>query len=360
MIAVHPSRDVKFINTDVRRTKKLLVGVGCSFTQGTSSYDLELIADKPPIEVDYIYGYQGYDLATKQYIAKTYKDITLTGTDLNTHNHQFNNSYINILAQKYLKSEWTPINFGLEGSGNTGSINRLMMYPIDWNHADEIVVIYMPTGLARFDIVNDAYHNLWEIGCDHATMWPHSEEVINSLNSNKAMAKNQGAGNNAWNLMQLGYFKSIWSKKFEVKKAILEFQILKNWCSMHNAKLLVFPAFNPEYTRQLFAHNLKNHIERNLQTRDTIIDEETKFFDADLIEHLVSSVPWDRFVKIKKCSTFSELALLHEPTIENKHEYYRPEPKVPTPNLWLMGCGHPGKKAHDLLARELVPHIRAL
>ena len=71
---------------------------------------------------------------------------------------EYDNAFVNVLCNKYLQGSYTPINFGLRGCGNRATIKELYFYPeIDWHLIDEIIVIYCPSGVERFDFINDTY-----------------------------------------------------------------------------------------------------------------------------------------------------------------------------------------------------------
>jgi hypothetical protein len=296
------SNNIKDIKEDLARTNRAIVALGCSFVQG-AELGLENLT------------------AESQFEYKT------------------KNAFIHRLCEIYFSSSYTPINFGQEGSGNYAAISRLFLYDIPWKQLDEIVVIFMPTGMQRFDIIKD--ENSASVGREFKTLWPFVPYPA-KLPPGLEHLKN----------FTTGYQQTAYSEKFEVLNCILHFQILNSWINEHSAKLIVFPAFNKEYNREYFLKNLRTDLYRDertyLQKPNGV---NTHSFDYDF---LVNTVPWEKFVSINGSSNFFDLCFRNDPNYQEQYSMQEVLNKnLMHDNKWIKPRGHPSELGHDLLAREL-------
>lgn len=358
----HHTRDILKINESLKKTQKLIIALGCSYTHGKSAYSQALLDYKAPIYKDNTYGYHHYDIETKKDIANRFPRLELFDEYLCPEDMELDNAYVNVLCSKYLNNEYTAVNFGIEGCGNYATISRLFLYPIDYSLAKEIIVIYMPSGMSRFDIVSDSHEGHLEISwLDFNTIWPQSED---SLMHDPVMIKNLGRHDTPWNLVQTNFTKAVMSEKFNVKKSIIDFNILQNWVKLYSAKLIIFSAFEHVYNKIDFKRILETKITRNDKTKEFINEEHNKSTEfAEVIDYYINSIPWDNFFNPQNAKSFHEFSLLQEVAIDKNFDMNLPmqqlvDKRIGSPNLWVMPCGHPSAKAHDLLAKELLGVIK--
>ena len=133
---------VKEINRDLRVTKKAIIAIGDSFVQGQGAID------------DYIYQNHTwkFEQGTPAVIEMSSKDkkrliksnnsvtINLHTKELDFTMMEYDNAFVNVLCKKYFDGKYTPINLGIRGCGNRGTIKELYMYPnIDWDIIEEII-----------------------------------------------------------------------------------------------------------------------------------------------------------------------------------------------------------------------------
>lgn len=331
-------RQVVEINQDLKRTKKAVIALGCSFTQGQGAVDDELYDC-----YNWKYTKEGEpllpDVSKKERIAilNNYPDVTKSFSgDLDFTFLEYKNSYVNVLCKKYLHGEYTPINLGMRGCGNRGTIKELYLHPeILWNYAEEIIVIFSPSGLERFDFINDTCidHHRW------IAMWPHYESM-----------EKDTARRSLWE----GYSKCIWSEKNEIIEQICHVQELMSWCKNKNAKLIITPAFDRKYNKEYFRHMLSQEI-----TRDNTVHElKASFLNKHPDCNLVNLYPWDNFFYPDGHRTFADLALANDHGVDDKTDYYNQFLGKRSPHGWITPCAHPGQKAHDLFAKLLADHIK--
>jgi hypothetical protein len=296
------SNSITHINQDLKRTKKAIVAIGCSFVQGA---ELNISCPK--------------------------------GADENEYKNS--RTFVNKLCSKYFKNSYTPINFGQEAAGNFAAISRLFLYNIPWSSLDEIIVIFMPTGMQRLDIIKD--DNTCIVGQEFKTLYPLVSEPASHFTN-----------------FQLGYEKTCYSEKFEVLNAILNFQFLNSWVAVNKAKLLVFPAFTKEYNKDYFLKSLNSSITRNKKwevtsTTDNLITD----FDFDF---LVNQVPWDKFLTIDQSKTFFDLSFKNDSCYRSDLDILQViDNNILLNNQWIMPRGHPSERGHDLMARKLFEKINA-
>ena len=287
------SDNIADIKRDLKRTNRAVVAIGCSFVQGAE------LGNNPQEKNDF--------------------------------------SFINVLCKEFFKGEYTPINFGQEGAGNYAAISRLFLYDIPWRELDDLIVLFLPSGMQRFDIIKD--ENCLGIGHEFKTLWPFYAvpRVKNDEN---------------WVSVNHNFGKTCYSEKFEVLNAVLNFNILNSWVKSNSARLFIFPAFSREYNKEHFKKEISKDIYRN--NRTMLHDDPDKYSNHYDYDYLIDSIPWDRFITIKDSTNFFELCFKNDKNYDPKYSmqnvvdfrrFYN--------NDWIMPRGHPSAQGHRLLAEEL-------
>jgi hypothetical protein len=337
------------INQDIKRTKKAVVGLGCSFVEGHGAIDQWLwdtYHNPKPYEhkSGIPFDYNSWELEEKdiKIVTEKYPDIErrLAGSgSFKFINHENNNSFTSVLAKKYFNGEYAAINLGRRGNGNRATIKDLYYYPdVLWDEVEEFIVIFCPSGLERYDFIDDTAHtvnnhNRW------VTMWPTSHNAGPPIS-------------NLWE----AYRDSIWSDKFEVLEAIANIQELLTWCKWKKAKLVIVPAFMRYYNRNDFVKRVNQTIvkDSNLKfsrrTINNVLNKE--------VFQTVDMWPWDKMFYPDGYPTFADLCMAQEKSLDwkdgpNFYSYLG----YGTPDKWITPCGHPSTKGHDLLAKLLYQHI---
>ena len=335
----HYSRIVSKINNHLQTTKKLIISTGCSFVQGKAAWPLDFLSEYSPKYVSHFYNFDHLSNQQKIEAANKYKYVTYKDNNFITVNLEINNSFTSQLQKTYLP-QYTIANLGVEATGILASVFNLYITPINYSLADEIILFFCPTDLQRYDVINDVGSgwvknvNEYIIGNQYNTWWPN---VAISLASNK--------------LVQEGYGLNVHSKKFEILLAIHAFKLLIDWVKLHNAKLYIFPAFNKYYNKKYFLENINNIVERDKKTNEFIAENNKKLDVNDLVYNYI---PWDNFITIDGYNTFFDLAFGQEKNYDAKLEMQSIVGRNGgTENQYIMKCGHPGVKAHTLLAKKL-------
>ena len=326
------------INADLKRTKKAIIAIGCSFVQGQGAVDDDLYDDYKwdykegiPLNIQVNYKQRKRLLKSKPLLKPgVFSNIDFTMME-------YDNAFVSVLCKKYFNGEYTPINLGIRGCGNRGSIKELYMYPeINWDIIQEIIVLYVPSGLERFDFVNDESIDHFNWKC----MWPHYKDM------------EKGPRRTLWE----GYAKTLSSDKFEVIEQISHVQELITWCKYKNAKLIVTPGFDRRYDKEYFQECLTKRVERR---NELFVKSSKSLFGKNPTDksHLLELFPWKKMFKPAGHTTFADLVMSKEDKLKDKQDHYFQFLGKGSPDGWVTPCSHPSQKGHDLFAKELYTHI---
>lgn len=324
---------VQKINEDLKKTGKAIVAFGDSFVQGQGAVNDELYTDYKwemkeigvPLTIS-------ISEAEKSSFLKKYPLVKNDTGMLNFIFMEYENAFVNVLCKKYFEGEYTPINFGIRGCGNRGTIKEIYLHGIEWDLAKELIVIYCPSGPERFDFANDAYDDHYRWKC----IWPNYKDME--------------PGNRK--LMWEGYAKHVWSDKAEAIEQICHVQELLLWCKYKNAKLVITPGFDRRYTKTHFENVLSQTIKRDM---DGKILERESIGNRD--KSMADLFPWEYMFAPQGHQTFADLAMSQEPGISSADYFFQFLGKG-SPNKWITPCSHPSAKGHDLFARLLYEHLK--
>lgn len=335
------NKQVKEIVEDLKRTKKAIISLGCSFTQGQGAINDELF-----VTHNWTFEKLGKPLSLNNLTEEQKEELCLKYKCLEINPHtkeidwtfmEYENAFVNVLCKKYLESSYTSINLGLRGCGNRATIKELYLYPeIDFHKLDEIIVIYGPSGLERFDFSSDWWndHHKWKC------MWPHYKDI------------EPGPRKTLWE----GYNRHLYSDKFEVVEQILHAQELLSWCHNHNAELIITPGFDIRYNKDYFLSVLTKEYRR---TMEGDIEETNVRANADAVK-LLNLFPWNKMFLPDGCPTFVDLAMKQEHPDDYANKHFFEYLGTGSPNLWITACAHPSAKGHDLFAKFLNDRIKEL
>jgi hypothetical protein len=328
-------KQIPEINAGIKRTKKVIISIGCSFVQGQGAVNPELYDDYEwTYEELGVPLYLTLDPAGEKALMKKYPSVCKTDGKLDFRFMEFENAFVNVLCKKYFNGDYTPINLGLAGCGNRASIKELYFHPdINWHEVEEFIVLYVPSGPERFDFINDQWG-------DHAhwvCMWPHYKDKPNSPRRD------------LWR----GYHHSLYSDKFEVLEQISHVQELMLWCKQHNnARLVITPGFDHRYDRETFIKALKMNIARTME--GDLIKDSNSFFQSTEVDKLVNMWPWDCMFYPDGEKTFADAVTAKE---NIKDDHFFNYLGTGSPNGWITACAHPSAKGHDYFAQLLYNHI---
>ena len=297
---------------NARTHKQVVIGLGDSFTQGAGAVSEELW-EKCNWDVDKIKTFETWDYEIAYY----------------------ENSWVHQLCKNHLVN-YIPINMGMIGRGNRGAVKELYLHPeIDFDSIQEKIVVFMLSGLERFDFVHKQFFEHIHFN----TIWPAS----NLINKDGEL----------WD----AYGKHNYSDRTAIIELLMTIAELKTWCKLHNAKLIITSAFRPEYNREYFLENILND--------DELPDSENylKKNNPDYAERLIDIIKWDEFLYPNGYKSFADY-LCHlegrDDLITNTDiAYYNFAKNLEklSPNGYITNCAHPSIKGHEAIAEVIFEHI---
>jgi hypothetical protein len=331
---------VKLANQHIKKSRRAIVSFGCSFVEGQGAVDEKIWDLKSLYDSNDQMHEWNLPVEIKKKIVEEYPDVTLSLTNqLDFSLHQYKNTFVYALANKYFNGEYAAINFGRAGNGNRASIKEIYYYPgIEWDSIDEIIVVYCPSGVERFDFMYDGYKHLINKHPRFVTMWPGTDDQ-------------GGVRTKLWE----SYEAALYSYKFAILEQINHIQELLLWCKYKKAKLIITPAFNRNYTKEYFLEQIATDIKRD--DRQKMLEERKIEIDND-VKDIVNMWPWDNMFSPDGHPTFADLVMAQEPVFDKNWEMqFYSYLKKGTPEKWFTPCAHPSVKGHDLFAKVLHKHI---
>lgn len=336
------------VKKSLEKTKRAVISLGCSFAGGEGAYDQEVLEGlewsqegtgkpiQPKIndeeEAKLLQRYPELELDDDSKI--NFSSIEVAR--INFTRMFYKNSFVNVLAEKYFKGTYTGINFGSPGRGNRASIKNLQIWPYDWKKLENIIVVYCPSAMERFDMAKDD----WNGYSAFTTLYPYPLE-----------GKTPKA--NMWN----GYSEGIYSEKNAVLEQILHLMELKQWCKVNNAKLIITPAFDKGYNKTYFEKTLLTKKVRNLEYQLVKEEPEDRPNIIEHLSHLIDQWNWSDMFYPDGANTFMDLCVKQEGITPEHYEYWQYLGKG-SPKKWITHCCHPSAKAHDLFANLLHRKIK--
>lgn len=296
-------------NLKIDENSKILIGLGDSFTQGEGAYSID-IWEK--------YGWDPQKIKKDENV-----DALKSG---------YENSWVNKLCVNYL-TDYVPINLGMGGRGNRAAAKELYLHPeLNLESAKEKIVVYMLTGLERFDFIHNKYNEHHHF----KTVWPFSTV--------------SGDLGDLWK----PFSEHIYGDRFSVIELLLNVADVKTWCKANNAKLILTSAFTPIIKRNNLIKSIKGDY----------LDSNSFYKQNKRIEALVDIIDWDKFLYPEGENCFTDLLLI----LENRHdlldfnsshlfhEFALKQQKL-SPKGYISKCAHPSFNGHEVIAKVIYNHI---
>jgi hypothetical protein len=226
---------------------KLLIGLGCSWTQGEGGYT---------------------DETWKKYNGR----INLP-MDRSIHliPMEWENSWVNVLCRDHL-TDYTPVNLGQRGIGNRGAARSLYLTNIDFDKVEDAIVVFMLSGHERFDffrqdfVVNDAKEHPYKIANHYnfQTIWPNYS-------------------NKLWKI----FTKEVWSESMASTETLCSILEVQTFCKAHGFKFVFANAFDNRGKQSFLKHcgKLANKV-----NWDCFVHEDTSY--ESFVEHLIEKDNW--------------------------------------------------------------------
>jgi hypothetical protein len=331
--------DIQKINNSLAKTNKAIIALGDSFVEGQGAIDDDLYE-----KYNWHFEAPGYPLKiladdnTKARIVKEYPDLILENSQIMIFQMCARNAFVDVLANKYFMGEYTPINFGKAGGSNRGRVKQLYLHPqINWHLIKELIIIFMPTSLERFDFVEDTATTP---GNWFKTVWPS----LPKGHETSAMGKLWGA-----------YSEAVFSDKAGMIESYLAVKELESWCQNKNAKLIITPAFDKRFEKSIMKSILRKTISRE---SNWLYKDESHYIHDNDAESLAEHWPWHLMFDPNGHFTMAHMCMMNEPDLSDKEEFYFQFQNKRSPLGWMTPCSHPGQKGHDLFARLVFEYLR--
>jgi lysophospholipase L1-like esterase len=281
---------------EIHKGAKVIVGLGDSFTEGVGSWNEE-----------------------------TYRKFKGRIDPLNIPDsikpEMYENSWVSQLCNRHLYG-WLPVNLGMMGRGNRAALKELYLNPkIKFSNASEVIVVYMLSGMERFDFISRDFPE----NSHFFAMWPNPWD---KNTTNKKL----------WE----AYAEDIWSERFVALETLLNIKEAEMICRANGWKLIITSAFDQRITRDNFVKVINKP-------------------DEDHAE-LVDSIPWDCFLYPQDCNSFMHLLLKYaghenheELALGAYHDYYS---KLAWPAKYITNCMHPSREGYGIMAQEIFKFIK--
>jgi hypothetical protein len=282
----------QYKDINITSESKIVIGLGDSFTQGQGACKNE-IWEKYNWSFDEMY--------------KHHETLV----------EEYEGAWVNQLCKNHL-TDHIPINLGMRGCGNRAAVKELYLHPdLNLHLAKEKIVVYMLSGMERFDFINKEFN-------DHHhffAMWPNPWD--------------KGATNlKLWE----AYAEDIWDDKFGYIEMLLNIAEAQTWCKANNAKFIIVNAFRRDYIKEMYRHILTKEHEKGL----------------------IDVIQWDNYLYPRGYSCMTDL-LVH---LEGRDDllgggfygWAMGHDKL-TPKGLFTKCSHPSHEGHRIIAETIYDYL---
>lgn len=333
-------KDVEFINSDLERTRKALIILGCSFADGQASIPDEIISDLTPIyhPIDNSYDYttdqhadsEIAELAIKHKLPVYPERVNKTALTVDIYNTELHNSWGSQVG-RMLNNEYTVINCADRGAGNNSAVKKLYRYPIDWQHCEEVLVIWSVCDYTRWSMLHSLNQQKHKLTGDSRTFWwiperPDPADKSRYLN---------------WMFSEFMYSTPLFFLDEYVDNCV---QIKTFTKQFDRSNIVVMPAFTqlPENDPNMEWHYYLSQIAKNSGK------ELAKIIKSRLLtEHL-----WD----VDGYDTLARLCMAQSTDDYHDWQHYTSKTQG-IGNEWISACNHPTYKSQIIIAQRLHKHI---
>jgi lysophospholipase L1-like esterase len=285
----------------IKKGDKVLIGLGDSFTQGVGAYT-DAIWKKYNNKID------GFTF-DKKLIAE-----------------QYEGSWVKQLCDNYL-TDYVPVNMGHAGIGNRGCVKQLYLNNrLTIDESNEVIVVFLMTGLERFDFVNKDWGAKDKSGhYSFEAMWP---------NYNDPTATNY----ELWK----AYATHIYSERFIAVELLLSILEVQTYCKAHGYKFFLASAFDLRANRTWLMRTLCGLI--------PALEKDNK--------NLIDRVDWSNYIYPNGSETFLQELL----KLENNPDlifggWWKHYINLDKPSEYITNCCHPTRKGHAVIAKLLYDSI---
>jgi hypothetical protein len=266
---------------NISDTDNVIISLGDSFTQGVGAYPSE-IWKKETNRFFNIHGDKYIDL-------------------------QYKNSWPSILSNMI---EYKVLNLAINGTGNRSAVKELYLSNFLKNHKGNVVVIFMMSGINRFDFIRKDYNSTNHLRW--MTIWPLIRKATKVAELEEA------------------YFRHQYSEKFAAIETLLNLAEAELFCKAHGYQFYFASAFDDQINQQTFS----------------------KYLGDD--QHLLELINWDNFINPLGYNTFMDLlCFLEDDDTLKSTDYQNWCANLTTPSKYLTPCMHWSIDGHKVVAEEI-------
>lgn len=276
---------------------KYLIGLGCSWVQGEGGYTEQV--------------WQQYGGRVNKPMHESIHLIPMENE----------NSWVNVLCRDHL-TEYTPVNLGQRGIGNRGAAKSLYLTNIDLSQAKGSTVVYMLSGLERFDFFRQQPNDFRFAELEHNILHPYKDVPHYNFNT---MWPHQG-NNKLWD----AYGEFVYSEAQTAMETYANIMEVQTFCQAHGLNFVMASAF----------------------------DGRSRHFIGEIAPTLVDNINWDNYLHTStEYESFAQLLVELDGLTQygGYHEYYH---KLKWPAKYLANCIHPTIDGYKVIAEELAKFIR--
>lgn len=291
-------RKARYSVPKIKKGDRVIIGLGDSFTQGVGAY-------------------------TEETWAKNNYRIDVGDESGNLLKQRYEHSWVKVLADKL---GYKAINLGHAGTGNRCAVKELYLNNIPYENISEGIVVYMISGLERFDFAQKENYQ----GHNFIAMWPNPR--IEDPNKKP---------------LWTAYNEYVYSDYFVTMELLLNLYEAQVFCKAHGFKLIITSAFDQRLDEDWLANKL----------------DKTFHLFSENKKHLVNQVDWDTVCYPKGRSTFIELLLEKEGyageelDLLSRGMFYQRFCAKDKPGHYITNCAHPTIEGHKIIANELYNFI---
>ena len=330
-------KDVSFINSDLAKTRRALVVMGCSFADGQGSIHSDYLSELTPRyhKINNTYDYTSPDfevndianLAVKHDLPVLWNHESEGKIKCMTYHSELYNSWGSQLG-RHLDNQYTIINLADRGSGNNSSIQKTVRYPIRWDLCDEVLVIWSVCDYTRWSMLHSQDFKRDYLTSDSRTFWWLNTEPKSGASLDYLMSK------------------EIYSPMFFIDQYIDNCtQITLFLKQFSKSNIVLMPAFSPlpendpnmewHYYLTLVAEKSGNELAKIIKNKlltdyAYTIDNHTSIADYLLSISDSDITDWHDFVGTYGGKRVSD---------------------------WISPCSHPSYKSQTQIAQRLHEHI---
>lgn len=282
----------------------IVIGLGDSFTQGIGAYT---------------------DATWNKFNGK----IDIHSKDPALLLEQAEGSWLAQLCRNHMPG-WKPVNYGVSGCGNRAAFKEIYLYPeIELANANKGIVIYMMTGLERFDFFNKINRGVVN---NFQTMWPNYWDPSASAPE-------------LWK----AYSDTIYNDNFMAGECLLTLLEAQTFCRAHNFKLIVTSAFDQRINKDWMYKSLGVGLFRKSPKKLVDQFDWNTFYSPSRSRAYLPDINYISFLEY-----LLDLEGNRDMIQGSFWEHYT---NLARPSKYVTNCAHPTRLGHTMIAESLFDHI---